>query len=178
MRAAPDLQTDGLTDFVDAVGDAEAGRAWGVVVGRVGNALSEVHPARGQVEGVAVAGGLRDGGAGGVDVRTADGAFLDGGADFEGVRAEVAHGCEAGVEDGGEAGGQAGTGECGGRGEEGGELEGVVAEEVGVAVPEAGEEDGDGGGWEGLEGRRDLGCGEDGRDFAELDDGCVVVERL
>ena len=49
---------------------------------------------------------------------------------------------------------------------------------MGVAVPEAREEDRDGGGWEGLGGRWDVGCREDGCDLAELGDECMVVERL
>ena len=82
--------------------------------------------------------------AGGVDMRTRDGAVVDGWGYFECVRAEVADGGEAGTEDGGEGGDEASASQ-GRWGEgDGGQVEGFVADEVGVAVPEAGHEDWDG----------------------------------
>jgi hypothetical protein len=58
MRAAADLEADGLAYLLDAVGDAGAGSAGAVVVGGVGDALARIDPAGGEVEDIAVAGGF------------------------------------------------------------------------------------------------------------------------
>lgn len=108
-----------------------------------------------------------------------NGAVVYSRGDFTGVAAEFSHGGEACEEGGTEVSGYNGASKSGGP------EQGVVArgwgegaEEVGVDVPEAGEEDGDGNTRDGLVFWWERGGGSDPSDYFFVDDEAGILDGL
>lgn len=101
-------EADGHAACVGAVGEQQRVRRW---VGR-GRREPRMHHVHGEVEEVAVARGLRDGGPGRVDVGSGERGLGDGLGQFDRVAAQVADRGEARQEDVARVAGETGSRDC------------------------------------------------------------------